>query len=30
MLKVYAKLGIPLKEQEILAGVQKPPTIQTL
>ena len=24
LLKVYAKLGIPLKEQEILAGVQKP------
>jgi Fe-S cluster assembly protein SufB len=24
ILKVYAKLGIPLKEQEILAGVQKP------
>ncbi len=23
-LKVYAKLGIPLKEQEILAGVRKP------
>src|SRR5690606_4123931 len=24
LLKVYEKLGIPLKEQEILAGVQKP------
>ena len=24
LLKVYAKLGIPLKEQEILAGVRKP------
>src|SRR6185437_16677937 len=24
LLKTYAKLGIPLKEQEILAGVQKP------
>ncbi|MGO4839165.1 Fe-S cluster assembly protein SufB, partial [Rhizobiaceae sp. 2RAB30] len=24
ILKVYEKLGIPLKEQEILAGVQKP------
>ena len=24
LLKVYAKLGIPLREQEILAGVQKP------
>ena len=24
LLKIYAKLGIPLKEQEILAGVQKP------
>ncbi len=24
ILKVYAKLGIPLKEQEILAGVKKP------
>ena len=26
LLKTYAKLGIPLKEQEILAGVQKQPT----
>ena len=25
LLKVYEKLGIPLKEQEILAGVQKQP-----
>src|SRR5690606_164776 len=24
LLKTYAKLGIPLKEQEILAGVQRP------
>ena len=24
LIKVYEKLGIPLKEQEILAGVQKP------
>ncbi len=24
LLKTYAKLGIPLKEQEILAGVRKP------
>ena len=23
LLKTYAKLGIPLKEQEILAGVRK-------
>ena len=26
LLRVYEKLGIPLKEQEILAGVQKPAT----
>ena len=30
LLKVYAKLGIPLKEQEILAGVQKPAALDDL
>lgn len=30
LLKTYAKLGIPLKEQEILAGVEKPENGETV